>query len=186
MKKIIPIILVAFVILFALKVNSVGVSSEYFTENPLIMSPGETKDIQITLQNMVGSEDVTLKGSITQGQDIATITDTNSVYLIPFGQKDIKVNIKVSIPAETQIGSSKDIIVSFLTVTPGDTTGTIRMGMGIDKLIPVKVQLKEQQNIKSPTQNYTGLIWGIIAIIILVIIFLLLRKKQTKKSQKNR
>ncbi len=176
--------LVAFIILFALKVNSVGVSSEYFAENPLVMSPGEIKDIQITLQNMVGSEDVTLKGSITQGQDIGTITDSNNIYLIPFGQKDVKVNVQVSIPIDAQIGSSKDIIVSFLSVTTGDTTGTIRMGMGIDKLIPIKIQLKEQTKIKSPTQNYYGLIWGIIIIVALLIAFLLLRKKQPKKSRK--
>ena len=184
MKKIIPIILVAFVILFALKVNSVGVSSEYFTENPLIMSPGETKDIQVTLQNMVGSEDITLKGEITEGQNISKITDTNNMYLIPFGQKDIKVNIRISIPADAKVGSVKDIIISFLSVTPGDTSGTIRMGMGIDKLIPIQIQLHKttEEVQKAPFAPITWMYITIIIIILALIIWLLTKKK--KKSEK--
>ena len=75
-----------------------GATCPYWSENPLTISPGEEKEISCILQNMLGGKDIKLKAEITSGLEIATLTDSNTEYIVPFGREDIKVNLKVKIP----------------------------------------------------------------------------------------
>ena len=165
----------------SIKVNAVGVNSEFYDGNPLSMKAGETRYIQLELQNMVGNEDIYLKGVITQGTEFVTITDKDTLYFIPFGRKDIKVNLKVTIPENTAHGTYK-FIASFVTATPGETTGTIRVGTGIDKVVPIRVNAPPQPvtgKALNPLANNNLTIVFIIAIIA-IIVFLVLKKKKKK------
>ena len=53
--------------------NAFGVSSPYWQGNPVIMYPGETKIVNLNLQNNIGEDDVFVKVSILEGQDIARV-----------------------------------------------------------------------------------------------------------------
>ena len=78
-----------FVLAFlAAGVLAMGVSSPYWDQNPLNLYPGQTENVQLNLQNMVGSDDVTISASITKGSEIASITDASTVYSVPAGTKD--------------------------------------------------------------------------------------------------
>ena len=90
-------ILVGMLILISGSVSAFAVSSAYWKENPIIIYPGETKDIQVILQNMAGTGDISAKGAIFSGFEIAHITDAEDVYLVPLGGKT-PVNIQISIP----------------------------------------------------------------------------------------
>ena len=61
------------IILFVNGVFAFAVSSAYWEDNPLKIMPGETQNIKIVLQNMAGTENITLKGKISEGADIAKI-----------------------------------------------------------------------------------------------------------------
>lgn len=167
-------------IVISFKVNSVGVSSEYYDGNPLPMKPGETKEIQLEIQNMVGDEDLYLQAEVTQGNEFATITNTNKIYFVPIGTKDVKVNIRVIMPKDIQPGIH-NFIVSFVTVTPGQTSGTIRMGVGIDKVVPIRVnapQLITGQAYKPEIVANMFALIIFIAVVAIVILFIKIRKKK--------
>ena len=167
-------------IFFSVKSLSVGVTSEYYDGNPLQMFPGQTKIIYLELQNMVGNEDIYLKGAITQEKDVAQITDASNVYFVPYGKKDVKVAIKITLPADAVIGERKNVMVSFISVTPGQTSGTVRIGLGIDKIIPVNVNAPAKPEKSPMTSSYW--IIGALIIIVAFILYLMLKKKKSKKK----
>ena len=116
-----------------------GVTAPYWDTKPLGMHPGEVRELQIVLQNMVGNKDVTLKGSIEEGMEIATLIDKDTVYHIPFGRKDITVNLRIQLPEKAKAGEKKIIIVSFNQVA--DEEGKmVQLGGGVKTQIPIVVQ----------------------------------------------
>ena len=51
-------------ILLSYSVFAFGVSSPYWDENPLYLKPGETKEVTMILQNMVGEDDIKMTGEL--------------------------------------------------------------------------------------------------------------------------
>ena len=100
-------------------VSSFGVTAPYWDDNPLIMYPGQTKDFSLILQNMVSTEDITLKAELVEGDEIATLTDTNLIYTVPAGRKDIDVNLRVEIPEDITLDKEYKIGVSFKSSNRG-------------------------------------------------------------------
>jgi len=152
-----------------------AVSCLYGDKYPLNINPGETKDIQIVLQNSQGPGEISVKGIITQGSDIAQLIDENDIYTVAVKQKT-DVNIRVSIPKDVEINDTYDIILSFATITSGEA-GTFGFGSAIDKKIPIVVTKKIR------TQEEKTMIWiyviaGLIALVILVIIIIRIIKKR--------
>ena len=159
-------------ILLTANVLAFAISSEYWEENPLIISPGEIKQIQLILQNMAGTEDLEAQGSITQGQDIATIIGTN-IYQIPVGQKT-PVNIEITIPKNIETPTTK-IILSFKTKSEG--TGDFGLGASIEREIPITIKIEEKIKTNQSIYYITG-------ILIIVILLLLIPKFKKKKKRK--
>ncbi|MFA4952885.1 MAG: hypothetical protein WC584_01540 [Candidatus Pacearchaeota archaeon] len=175
------------IVLFINSVFAFAVSSAYWQDNPLKIMPGETKEIKIVLQNMAGTENITLKGKISEGDDIAKIIDSNDIYEIPLGTKK-EINIKVTIPEDYKVGENYTIKASFTTVTMGG--GSFGFGSSIDKTIPIlivnsKGEFKKEIFGMAPAVFYSIII--ILALlIVLIIIFLIIRRRKNNQKFKRR
>ena len=117
-----------------------GITSPYWDTKPLTMKPGETVDVELTLQNMVGGDDLTFVGSITQGADIVSITDTIQEYKVPFGEKNVPVHLRVSLPLNALPSDQpRTVAVSFKQITKQEG-GMVQLGTGIQSTFPVLVE----------------------------------------------
>ena len=155
-------------------VSAFAVSSAYWKENPIVIYPGQTKDIQVILQNMAGTEDILAKGTILDSK-IANITDEDDVYLVPLGGKTT-VNIRLSIPEDAEIDETYDELrVSFTTLATD--TGGFGFGSGVERIFPVKV-------VKEPEpETASWIIYLAVGILVaLLIVFFVLRKKRVDRQ----
>ena len=178
-----------YLLLFALTLLSIsfisaaGVSTPYWSTNPLKLQPGESTILTLGLQNMVGSEDVTLRASIIKGSDIATIVDEDLDYFVPIGSDNVTVNIEVKIPANAEIDKVQDIEISFLQVSSGGGEGFFTLASAFTQRIPVLVVGEPTESaIYQPVQKKQGsnLLWIALAVIVLGIIIFLATKKKKK------
>ena len=159
-----------------------GVTAPYWDDHPLEISAGQSTVVQLELQNMVGDKDLTVQGSIVQGENIAQITDKDTKYSVPFGSK-IKVNTKISIPKDAQIGDSYTVGLSFTTLA--DPAQGLGFGSSIDKFYPVKVIEKAPEQQKAPSSSKNWTLYLIIAIlVVLLITILIIRKNRKNKGDK--
>lgn len=188
--KTIKIILSALVMLLLLgAVYGFGVTTPYWDTNPLVMSPGQTVEFHLLLQNMAGDGgDIAAIASVTDGNEFAQITDTNSQYEVPFGTKDTKVNLKVSIPEGTPNGNH-EIRITVDTI-PAGAPGMLQLGTGTETRIPLQIvggaPLPNPPNLapaaiqeqKSSAATLTGILIGLGVLILLIVIIILYKKKK--------
>ena len=128
-----------FLILLSMNVSAFAITSYYWDEKPLYLEPGQTVEVQaFGLQNMIGGEDITVKVTPGAGQEIAEITDGSLIYKVPFGRKDIYVNMRVSIPEDTKTGTEYDIGASFSKLTENEGR-MIQLTTRIDNSIKIIV-----------------------------------------------
>ena len=138
------------IIILINSISAFGVGSQYWEQNPLPMYPGEEREVLIVLQNMAGTEDITVNGELIEGSNIAEIKDDKDL-LVPLGQKvDFILNVKI--PKETAIGESYNLKISFNTVA-GPQGGNVGITSSIDKNIPVIVVEKSAEE---PQAGITG------------------------------
>ena len=123
-----------------------GVSSPYWKSHPMRIAPGETIDFNLTLQNMVDNYTITVKVDMIDENGIAELMDTNTVYDIPFGRKDIGVPISVTMLKQVTVGDKYEFRVRFRTVTY-DPGGGVSIGIGYDRIIPVVVVMPDDRNV---------------------------------------
>ncbi len=163
-----------FILLIA-NVLAFGVGSQYWEEYPFTISPGETKDIYVTLQNMAGAEDISATGTITKGSEIAWITDADKTYLVPTGGEKVKVNIRVSVPEDAQIGDINELITSFTIKEAG--AGPLGIGSNVEREIPIVITETPKKEAAIPAW-IIYLIAGIILLILIIVIIILRKKKK--------
>ncbi len=120
-------------------VSAAGVSTPYWSTNPLKLQPGESTVISLGLQNMVGSDDITLRANMTRGNEIARIIDANTEYFVPLGSDDVTANIEVKISQNAEAGKVYDLEVSFLQVSSQDQGGFFAVATAFTQKIPVLV-----------------------------------------------
>ncbi len=137
--------------------------------DPLKAFPGDSKEIYLELQNMVGDNNITLKAVLVNGSGIASLTDESELYEVPLGRKDIKVNIKVKIPENAKPGDIYDIGIAFTTVKT-EGPGQLRFGQSVERhfnvLVIEKTPAKKEEG---KINNWIAyLIIGIIAIAIII------------------
>ncbi len=184
----ISIILFAILIILIPKIQAFGVTSPYWKDAPLIINEGETKDIELELQNMVGKEEIILKAEIKNGKEIAELTDSSPIYIVPLGKKDIKVKIKISIPKETK-EEKYELSVLFKQIKK-DEEGTIQFSPSITKSLPIIIN-KEKVIEKTEKKDSLFLIFPILIMILTLIITVILlitravKRKKISLNQKN-
>jgi hypothetical protein len=155
------------IMLFPL-VGAFGAGCSYWDERPLIMAPGETKQISCKLQNTVGDEDITMKVELLEGREIVTLTDESLEYFVPLGTKDAEVNMEVNIPKKSEDETRFNVRLSFQQVSNGEG-GNVKLSGIIQKSFEVIVETDLE---KAPEESAKkeGKSMFIILILILVIV----------------
>ncbi len=144
-----------------------GPSTPYWGDNPLYLNPGESTTFNITLQNLVGDINITLRARIGENP-IARLTDGDPHdYFIPFGSDDIKVPIFVEIPYGVKIGEKYNVGVSFREVSSGEG-GTVSISTESLINFPVIVGKEKPKLAPSPElgQSSFSIYWTVFTIIL--------------------
>lgn len=151
-------------------VSAFGVSSPYWNENPLELARGESKIVELNVQNMVGSNDVSVQAELVQGNDFASLGDNS--FTVEAGTSDTIIPLTIKLPEETKPGESKLVRVEFRTVNEGSQGVAVGTGMVVAFNVIAKDEVKES--------NSTGIIisLALIALLAVIIIFILKRKKK--------
>ena len=139
------IILVFFLISLG-SVVAFGVSSPpYSSTNPLLLYPGQIKEVSFNLQNCpsLSEEDCEVKDEtvavvLKEGSEIAEITSGTS-YILPYGSSNTYMILKVSIPETIPLGTAYNIKLS-LTPVPTDSGGNVQLGTQYNINIPVLIK----------------------------------------------
>ena len=171
-------LIVVTILLIISNVYAFGVSSSYYKGNPLQISPGETKIISLRLQNMVGSEDMTVKSVLTKGSEIAKVEEKN--YVVKAGTEGLEVPVTISISSNTPLNTNYEVTVSFSTVTSGQG-GAVSLGTGIDTTFDVLV-VPETPNVNDSGVNNSivFLVVGVIVLLAIIVLAVFLKNKKTK------
>ncbi len=180
-------IVVLTLLVLCFDVFAFGIVMPYWEGRPLVMHPGESKDVVLELQN-VAEDDITVEVRMTKGSEIASIVDKSSVYEVPKGSTSIPINLKVSIPPNTTLGSSYEISISIKDVSPKGG-GMVQLTTSIDKAFTVIVEpetpapaaVKEEKPAK---QERNLLLPVVIVLVLLFAVSLIAVYIQTKKKSK--
>jgi len=176
-KKLFVVMFLALSMLLPL-VLAFGVGTPYWKENPLIMQPGEMKDVAFNLQNMVGNSDYSIRVGILESSNISALTDASTDYLVRAKTDDTYVHMRISIPSDAAIGTVYPITLSFSTITIGNQG--VSLGSSIEKTFDVIVG---KVTAKPAIPAYT---WVIIAIIIVIIVLLSIKRKTPEFPKRRR
>lgn len=179
---------IGFLILLSTTMFALGVGSLYHEDNPLKISAGETKDLKFRLQNIPGTEDITIRANILKGSEIFKITDPSEEYFVPIGGT-VYSYAEVSIPDDAKIGEVYDVKLGFATVTDSES-GSFSLGSSIGKSFSVvivpKIEEKEEIIQTAPEitiSTTTYIVFGTVIILILaVVIWLILKRRKNKEN----
>jgi len=151
------------IVVFSLFVNAFGVSSSYWKDNPLIMHSGQTEDVKLLLQNMVGEKDMKVKISIVEGNTIAKLLDKSDTYNIPFGVKDVPINIRITIPENAKIGNNLNVGVMILSLPEISEQPLVLTG-SILQNIPIEIESdgSSDKSVNKKEKGFFDFIWDLI------------------------
>jgi len=134
-------IIIFLVLILIPTINSFGVSAPYWQGNPLEMDKGETKIIDLNLQNMMEEKDINVKAEIISGLEIATLKQES--FLVKANTADTIAQLEISIPENAKSGKSFPIKVTFKTIS--DKSQGVALGTGMDISFNVLVKKQEKQ-----------------------------------------
>ena len=178
---------IIFVLMIAMpmSVKALGINSAYFPGNPLTLQPGETKTIGLGLTNLAGEpQNFTMIAEITQGVEIAQLTEKDKQYSVPFGtDNDIAIGLTVTAPTEAPIGTEYSVEVIVTTITTGAGGGVV-LGQSIGKTIPVTIVSPTVEITPTKQALPAELIILIILIIIVLVAIIMAIISMKKKKQK--
>lgn len=158
-------------------VSAFGVGSSYWKGNPLIISPGDTKTFSMTLQNIGTDEDITIRVTLKEGSEIASVEAKD--YLVRAGTTDTKVPVTVSIPLNVSLDTPYVVTVSFKAISSGGG-GAVGLTTGIDTTFDVLV--KSVPKAEEPGINYLFVAISLVLIIAILILIYIFRKKIFNKK----
>ena len=140
-KTIISMNVVTLLLLLLPLVQAYGVSSPFWDTRPLVIQPGETQEVTLQLQNMVGGEDMIFRASVEDGKEIVAIIDDEDLdYYVPYGSKDVVVKLRVTVPEDAE-GKTYKVGILF-TQRPLDSDGgTVQLAGGIKTSFQVIVEV---------------------------------------------
>ena len=156
-----------------------GVASPYWNGNPLKLSPGQSSIVDLSLQNMVGSDNITLNASISSGTEIASILG-DSQYNVPLGSNNVPVQIKIQVPNSAKIGASYDVEILFSQVSSGQG-GMLNVASAFTTSIPVEVVGSNESSLSNSSQQGSPLLYIMILLVVLIAAVLIFLKAKRKK-----
>jgi len=154
-------------------VSSAGVGSLYTKDNPLKMTYGQTKTIDLLLTNKGVSEGKTFEIEIKQGSDILSIEKTS--YFVN-AESELNVPLTFFVP-EDYGKPSQAIELSVKSGTP-DQGGMVTLGTAWTTTFNVELSVAEEMPEGSDAEGGILIYVLIIAIIILTLIVLFVMKRK--------
>jgi len=161
-----------------------GVSTPYYSDKPLVLKPGESRDVILTMQNMAGAtDDLTVQAAVLSGGAVAEIIDQETIYEVPAGSDDIKTNLRVRMPNDANPGDKWGVEVDFKTInTKGG--GMVSMGLGaaisFDVITSEAVKSEEAQPETKGSQN--PFLWTTALVVLIIIIVIAVRAYRKRKK----
>jgi len=156
-------------------VNALGVSAPYWSTNPLELFPGESKDVEFTLQN-IDARAIKVHVELTSGSEVATLTKEE--YTVS-AESNSKATVKVKIPQNTQYGKEYIVKLQFRQVKV-ETEGMVQLASGIDTSFPVivKAPLASEPIIEEEKPALTNSFLVVMLTLILIVGYIMLKKKK--------
>ncbi len=168
-----------------------GIVMPYWEGRPLTVQPGETRDVALKLQN-VGEEDLKLEVRLTEGSEIARITDKSLTYTVLGGNTDTRINLRISVPQNDTIGTQYRVGVSIKDIS-SKGSGMVQLTNTIDKSFDVVVGSEspvpkaEPVETPKPTEGLSLLtILVVIAVLAVIAVALLLFAKRENAQMKTK
>lgn len=169
------------VLLCMANVAAFAVSSTYWSGNPLQLSPGESKNFSIVLQNIGGTSDLTLKAKVTSGSEVLKITDSSDVYVVPAGEK-LMVNLQAVIPKGAEPGKTYDAKIDFSEMRQS-SSGEFGFGTAIGQGFSIIVIPKTIVPSEGKSWIYL-IVLGIAILLAAILVIVKLKKKKTHRKKK--
>ena len=179
------IILAAFtlIILMSSLTMAFGVAIPYWDSPewyPLKLAPGESKIVELTLQN-TGEKDMVVQADLTS--DIAKLSDTKEVYSVPSGEINEIVSIEVKVPKDVEVGTRYKIYSTFKQISSGEG-GMVEMTGALTINFPVEVVGEEESELFNPTKNKSVLPWIVLGALLIGMIAIAIVEKRKKQKKK--
>ena len=172
--------LVLLVLLICPMISSVGLSKVYYSDNPVLINPGETKEIVFaTLMANEEESDRSLEFELIEGSEIASLVTESMI--VPAGSTNETLDISISIPKDIDVGTEYLIKIKVKDVTAPEGEGMVGFTDSKTSSIPVIVQIIEKESEKG---NGMGMIIGIIVLLIIVIAVAIILLKSKKEQSK--
>ena len=166
-------------------VSAFGITSFYWEpDRSLSLLPGETRNVELQLQNMVGSEDITVSAEVTEGKEIAVILDTSNIYKVSAGHKDVYINLKITMPENYLPGQKTTVTVSVKDVGEGEG-GMMDFGTAVLTSFPVvqgqssvPVEIQKSTVKEKSMVLYFVLPIALISIVAIAVIMLFVKRRK--------
>ena len=172
---------VTLVFAFSCVVSAFGAGAPYWSENPLYLEAGESENVVLKLQNMVGDEDVTLRAEVTRGGEVVSLTDSNLDYLVPSKTKDVPVNLRIEVPADAEEGVFYPVSVSFTQVAEEEGRMVRFQGAIIktfDVIVGAEPVVEAAAGPEAEEVGYSWVWWVVLVVVVIVLIYIIARKKK--------
>lgn len=155
-------------------ISAIGVGGSYSgSSTPLELSPGQEKAVIIYLQNFDIEEEISLRGEILVGSEIASLKETK--VTLPYQTKKT-IDMVVKVPAEASIGDKYNIQYEFKQVdTEGE--GMVTFAQSIISNFDVNV-VEDGIGDEPEGMNMTIIYWIIGIVIVIVIAWFFIKKKK--------
>lgn len=175
-RMLVSLILIIFLVQI---ITASGVSRPYWDEYPLKLAPGESKIVQLTLQN-TDDKDMTFKATINS--EIAELNDKSDEYFVPSGETEKKVNVKVEVPENAEIGTEYKVRFNFNQISPSEG-GMISMTSAFSVNFPVEVVSHDESVLRSekiPEEEFKWdyILIGVIGVLILIGVASYMKKRK--------
>jgi len=171
-------VLIGLIVLICISnISAFAISSAYWRENPLILTPGESKEFFLTLQNLGATSDLNLRAVVTTGSSVLRLAGSSNIYTIPAGQMG-EVNFIATLPADSKPGQIYSVQINFAEVKDSQS-GEFGFGTAIGQSFDIIAISPVKEPTKTPLLTVILLAVGVA---LLVAIILILGKKLKKKK----
>jgi len=170
------LIWITFLIVITQTITAFGVSAPFWPEHDLEMVPGDSRIVELNLQNMVGDEDVEVRAELVLGNEIAKLKKNS--FTVKSKTYDTMAELEITIPPETPLGERISVKVEFRTI-PAGGEGMVSMGTGMNvgfDVVTANVPMSPKDGSKFP--------WTITIIVTLILVTIVISLIILKRKQK--
>ncbi len=179
-----------FVLAAALFISLVSAFGVVTYGDPVKVKPGESIELQFSLQNMVGDADYNVASQISAEEGIElALLDNKNVYEVPLGS-EVPIRFKVSVPGGAEIGKSYIVSATF-TASPsgGDGPLSLQSAVGTKVIILISDASDDTSKITPPiyekekaksSSSTTLIILVLVLIAVLIAIYVYASRKKRK------